>query len=153
MKKEFINEAKRFQKLAGIITESQLNENGAAYFEKIWDMYMKHVMEDLRSGDITDEESESLQVMANNATYSTMDELINSINDIEAEIAEVFDDTQGAYFEELIMILNDICDKINYPNKVEFLKALIEFEADRLDYNEEDQADEWGDLLDRINNM
>jgi hypothetical protein len=141
MKKQFINEAKRFQELAGI---RQLNENDSTYFKTIWDMYSDDARENASYYYNDDDDIKKIQdAIGHNMGYSTMDELISSIFNVEAEFEE-------SDFGGLAIQLNNICKEINYPNRLEFLKALHDNEADIQDYDEEDRTHAWEYFLGEI---
>ena len=148
MKKEFINEAKRFQKLAGISEMIKINKPGGS-IEKIWDMYVDSAREE--ASDYDDGDLQQIENAINdNKGYSTIDELINSINNIERSFSDIMGHYMGEFTEEVALKLNDYAKKINYPNRLELLKAFLNHDWDENDYDEEDRTQAWESFLLKI---
>jgi hypothetical protein len=150
MKKQLINEIKRMQVLAGIITENQyeeLSENQNT-FKEIFTQYVQG----LQNSNIPDEEKQNVDNIINKARYNNIDELVNSIYDVEDEIADIFGHYSGDFTLKTAQNLNSICDNIGLPeaDKLELLHAFLKKEWDRLDVDVEEQEEEWNAFLSKI---
>jgi hypothetical protein len=150
MRKQLINEIKRMQVLAGIITENQykeLNENQNT-FKEIFTQYVQG----LQNSNIPDEEKQNVDNIINKARYNNIDELVNSIYDVEDEIADIFGHYSGDFTLKTAQNLNSICDNIGLPeaDKLELLHAFLKKEWDRLDVDVEEQEEEWNAFLSKI---
>ena len=67
----------------------------ASDFKKVFDLYSQNTLE-VEEG-LSNEERQQVQGAIDKAKYNTMDELINSINDVEDELADIMGHYSGEF--------------------------------------------------------
>ena len=120
----------------------------ASDFKKVFDLYSQNTLE-VEEG-LSNEERQQVQGAIDKAKYNTMDELINSINDVEDELADIMGHYSGEFSFQTASNLAEICNEIQFPGKLNFLRTFLEYQWDYNDLDEEDKAESWQRFLDMI---
>jgi hypothetical protein len=127
---------------------------GNPSLKRIFDQYSQDVLDyDLFTDDeYNEEDRQPVRDALENAKYDTMDELIDSIYDVEGEIAEIYGHYPGDYTWETALQLNNICDDVNFSekDKLEFLYDFLEREWDDNDWDEAEKEEYWNRFLDKL---
>lgn len=148
MKKQFITEAQRLQKLAGIITESQerdLNEN-VDNLRQIWEKAVEDDRDNLEENPPEDPKvSYNFEQAVADARYSNIDELAQSLVNTLYTIEEEYEIDFGDAVDDLIRI----CKGINFNNTPELIKAYINFYYGDY-YNDEEKEEYYNDFRDKL---
>jgi len=139
--KQYLSEGKLLNEIEVGMGNSQL--------KKIFDLYSQNVV-DVEFDNLEDEERQQVQDAIDEAKYSAIDELIDSIYNVEGELADIMGHYPGDFTEQTAEILAEICDEINFPNKLEFLHTFLKRDWDYNDWDEKDQEEGWNEFLDQI---
>jgi hypothetical protein len=135
--------------LKSFLAEGKLLNETSSDLKKIFDLYSQNVV-DIEFHHLKDEEKQQVQDAFNGAKYSTIDELIDSIYNVEGELADIMGHYPSDFTEQTAENLAEICDEINFPNKLGFLHAFLKHGWDSLNWDEEDRENSWKGFLDQI---
>jgi hypothetical protein len=127
-----------------------LKEETSSDLKKIFDLYVEGILKNTVSRWDDDEEENQVQEVIDTAQYNTVDELIDSIYNVEEEIANIMGHSVSDFTNKTAQNLSKICDNINFPNKLEFLHSFLKYNWDDLGWDEEDQKEEWDNFLNKI---
>jgi hypothetical protein len=144
--KQFITEAARLQKLAGINEARVIPQNSGALrqiWEKIVEDDREYVDEYLTDPEYS-EMVENFEDAIENAKYGTIEELAESLNEAWAALADSNDEF-GEYIEYLIRV----CKEMNFKSTKELIRACIDNHYGDY-YNEEEKEEEYEYYADQI---
>jgi hypothetical protein len=148
MKKQFITEATRLQKLAGIITESQernLNENQDA-LRRIWEKTVEGDRNNLEENPPEDPEVyNNFEQAVADASYNTIRELAQSLTNI----TRMLEDEYEIDFGDFIAYIIRLCKEMNFKDTGKLVKDLIDTYHDDY-YNDEEKEEYYNDFKDRL---
>jgi hypothetical protein len=147
MKKQFITEAARLQKLAGIITESQyreLNEN-VDDLRRIWEKTVEGDRNTLKENPPEDPKvSNNFEQAVADASYSTIRELAQSLTNT----TRILEDEYEIDFGDVIEYIIRLCKEMNFKDTGKLVKDLIDTYHD--DWSDEEKEEFEDDFIDRL---
>ena len=120
----------------------------ASDFKKVFDLYSQNTLE-VEEG-LSNEERQQVQGAIDKAKYNTMDELINSINDVEDELADIMGHYPGEFSVQTASNLAEICNEVQLPGKLNFLRKFLESQRDYGDLDDEEKEESFQRFLDMI---
>ena len=114
--------------------------------KKIFDLYSQNTVNQ-EFNHLDDESKQQVQDAFNEAKYNTIDELIDSIYNVEGELADIMGHYPADFIEQTAEQLAEICNDINFKYKLEFLHAFLKRYWEDLYWPEDEQEESWNEFI------